>query len=174
MRSASLLGALLAFLVGRFNHRHTTIDVLWNAGFLVIYLACFRIARAGYGHLHVGITAPSYAERYDGLALVALWRLRLAFYLARRQRGAKDESTDSVREAALAVDDTGQDARLAVDRARDEGPALRGGVEGQNLGHANGLLAGTDGRPDEGPLAFAPVVLNRRQVELTVEGLTER
>jgi hypothetical protein len=76
LRSASLLGALLAFLVGRFNHRRTTIDVLWGAGFLVIYLECFRIARAGNGHLHAGITAPSYAERYDGLALVALRGLR--------------------------------------------------------------------------------------------------
>jgi hypothetical protein len=51
---------------------------------------------------------------------------------------------------------------------------LRRGVVGQHFGHANGLLASTDGRPDESPLAFAPVVLNRRQVELTVEGLTER
>src|SRR5665213_3387624 len=71
LRSASLLGALLAFLVGRFNHRHTTIDVLWGAGFLVIYLECTRIARAGYGHLHAVITAPS--ARSGGCASRSIW-----------------------------------------------------------------------------------------------------
>lgn len=88
----SLLWALLAFLVGRFNHRHATIDVFWGAGFLVIYLECFRIAHAGNAHVHAGITAPSYATRYVVLAFVALWGLRLSFYLARRQRGAREDS----------------------------------------------------------------------------------
>jgi steroid 5-alpha reductase family enzyme len=87
----ALLWTLLAFLVGRFNHRHATIDVFWGAGFLVIYLECLRIAHAGYAPVPAGTTAPSYANRYVVLAFVAFWALRLTFYLARRQRGARED-----------------------------------------------------------------------------------
>jgi steroid 5-alpha reductase family enzyme len=85
------LWALLAFVVGRIVHRHATIDVFWGAGFLVIYLASLLVAHAGYPMSHIGIPGPSYANRYVVLIFVALWGLRLAFYLARRQRGAKED-----------------------------------------------------------------------------------
>jgi len=52
------------------------------------------------------------------------------------------ESADSVREAAPVVDDAGQNARLAVERARDESPALAGGVESQHFSHADGVRTG--------------------------------
>ena len=81
----ALLWTLLAFLVGRLTQRHATIDVFWGAGFVVIYLECFRIA-------HAGVAATSYANRYVVLAFVALWGLRLTFYLARRQRGAGEDA----------------------------------------------------------------------------------
>jgi steroid 5-alpha reductase family enzyme len=37
------------------------------------------------------MSVPSYANRYVVLAFVALWGLRLTIYLARRQRGAKED-----------------------------------------------------------------------------------
>jgi steroid 5-alpha reductase family enzyme len=84
------LWALVAFVVGRFNHRHATIDVFWGAGFLVVYLECVRIAHAGSEGAHAS-AAPSYANRYIVLAFVAIWGLRLALYLARRQRGSSED-----------------------------------------------------------------------------------
>jgi steroid 5-alpha reductase family enzyme len=81
------LWAFLAFLIGRVNHRHATIDVFWGAGFLVVYLECLRLAHAGYSR-----AAPSFTNRYVVLAFVAVWGLRLAIYLARRQRGAKEDA----------------------------------------------------------------------------------
>jgi steroid 5-alpha reductase family enzyme len=82
---------LLAFIVGRLRQRHATIDVFWGAGFLVIYMECFRIAHAGYAHAGVHSSAPSLVNRAIVLAFVALWGLRLSIYLARRQRGAKED-----------------------------------------------------------------------------------
>lgn len=81
------LWALLAFVVGRIVHRHATIDVFWGAGFVVVYLESLVVAHA----THSG-AAVSYANRYVVLAFVALWGLRLAIYLARRQRGAKEDT----------------------------------------------------------------------------------
>lgn len=85
------LWTFLAFLVGRALNRHATIDVFWGAGFLVIYMECFRIAHAGSSHLAAGASA-SFTNRYIVLVFVALWGLRLSFYLARRQRGAKEDA----------------------------------------------------------------------------------
>jgi steroid 5-alpha reductase family enzyme len=85
------LWALFAFVVGRVVHRHATIDVFWGAGFLVIYLECLALAHAGYSH-RAGTTLPSFTNRYVALAFVAIWGLRLSLYLARRQRGAKEDS----------------------------------------------------------------------------------
>ena len=79
------LWTFLAFLVGRVVHRHATVDVFWGAGFVVIYLESLLFAHAGYVH------APSFGARVVVLVFVALWGLRLAFYLARRQRGAKED-----------------------------------------------------------------------------------
>lgn len=81
------LWTLLAFLVGRVVHRHATIDVFWGAGFVVVYLESLLVARA----THSGASV-SYANRFVVLAFVALWGLRLAIYLARRQRGAKEDT----------------------------------------------------------------------------------
>src|ERR1700683_1934163 len=86
------LWALLAFAVGRVVHRHATIDVFWGAGFVVVYLECLLIAHAGSPMSHIGVPGPSFANRYVVLVFVALWGLRLAFYLARRQRGAKEDT----------------------------------------------------------------------------------
>jgi len=66
------LWTFLAFLVGRALHRHATIDVFWGAGFLVIYMECFRIAHAGSSHLAAGASA-SFTNRYIVLVFVALW-----------------------------------------------------------------------------------------------------
>jgi steroid 5-alpha reductase family enzyme len=85
------LWSFIAFLIGRVNHRHATIDVFWGPGFLVIYLECLRIAHAGYSHPRAS-SAPSFTNRYLVLAFVAVWGLRLAIYLARRQRGAKEDT----------------------------------------------------------------------------------
>lgn len=84
------LWALLAFGVARVNHRHATIDVFWGAGFLVIYLESLGLAH--HGPSRSGAVAPSFANRYLVLALVAIWGLRLAIYLARRQRGAREDT----------------------------------------------------------------------------------
>ncbi|MGD0691338.1 MAG: DUF1295 domain-containing protein [Acidimicrobiales bacterium] len=81
------LWTLLAFFVGRVVHRHAPIDVFWGAGFVVVYLESLLVARA----THSG-AAVSYANRYVVLAFVALWGLRLAIYLARRQRGAQEDT----------------------------------------------------------------------------------
>ncbi len=80
------LWALLAFAVGRLVHRHATIDVFWGAGFVVVYLESLLVAHAASS------AAVSYANRFVVLAFVALWGLRLAFYLALRQRGAKEDT----------------------------------------------------------------------------------
>jgi steroid 5-alpha reductase family enzyme len=79
------LWTFLAFLVGRVVHRHATVDVFWGAGFVVVYLESLLVAHLGYVH------TPSFANRFIVLAFVAVWGLRLAFYLARRQRGAKED-----------------------------------------------------------------------------------
>ena len=79
------LWTFLAFLVGRVVHRHATVDVFWGAGFVVVYLESLLIARAGDAH------APSFGARDVVLVFVAAWGLRLAFYLARRQRGTKED-----------------------------------------------------------------------------------
>jgi steroid 5-alpha reductase family enzyme len=78
------LWTLLAFLVGRVVHRHATVDVFWGAGFVVLYLESLLLA-------HVGQAGASFGVRYVALALIAAWGLRLTFYLARRQRGAKED-----------------------------------------------------------------------------------
>jgi steroid 5-alpha reductase family enzyme len=84
------LWTLLAFVVGRFNHRHATIDVFWGVGFLVIYLESFRIAHAGYSQ--TAMAAPSLVNRAVVLVVVMMWGLRLAVHLARRHRGANEDS----------------------------------------------------------------------------------
>ncbi len=84
------LWVLLAFVIGRVNHRHATIDVFWGAGFLVVYLECLRIAHARYLQVRAG-PATSFTHRYIVLALVTVWGLRLAIHLARRQRGAPED-----------------------------------------------------------------------------------
>lgn len=83
--AAAWLWTFLAFLVGRLVHRHATIDVFWGAGFVVLYLESLLVAHLGHGH------ASSFATRFVVVAFVAVWGLRLAFYLARRQRGAKED-----------------------------------------------------------------------------------
>jgi steroid 5-alpha reductase family enzyme len=86
------LWTLIAFVIGRLVHRHATIDVFWGAGFLVVYEECVRIAHAGYPVSHIGIAGPSLSNRYVVMIFVALWGLRLSWYLARRQRGAQEDS----------------------------------------------------------------------------------
>lgn len=86
------LWSLLAFLVGRVVRRHSTIDVFWGAGFVVVYLESLLFAHFGYPMSHVGIAGPSFANRFVVLVFVALWGLRLAFYLASRQRGAAEDT----------------------------------------------------------------------------------
>jgi steroid 5-alpha reductase family enzyme len=81
------LWALLAFFVGRVVHRHATIDVFWGAGFVVVYLESLLVS-----HSAPGASAHSFANRYVVLAFVTVWGLRLALYLARRQRGAKEDT----------------------------------------------------------------------------------
>jgi steroid 5-alpha reductase family enzyme len=81
---------LLAFVVGRLRRRHATIDVFWGAGFLVIYLTSLRLAQAGYAHAGHA-SAPALVNRVVVAAFVAAWGLRLAIYLARRQRGAGED-----------------------------------------------------------------------------------
>jgi steroid 5-alpha reductase family enzyme len=85
------LWALLAFVVGRVVHRHATIDVFWGAGFVVIYLESLAVVHEGYASSRIA-TGESLANRYAVLAFVALWGLRLALHLARRQRGAKEDT----------------------------------------------------------------------------------
>jgi steroid 5-alpha reductase family enzyme len=79
------LWMVLAFLVGRDVHRHATVDVFWGGGFFVIYIESLLLAHAGHGG------ATSFGARAIVLAFVAAWGLRLAFYLARRQRGASED-----------------------------------------------------------------------------------
>jgi steroid 5-alpha reductase family enzyme len=81
------LWALLAFFVGRLVHRHATIDVFWGAGFVVVYLESLLVA-----HATARSAASTYGNRYIVLAFVAVWGLRLAIYLARRQRGAEEDT----------------------------------------------------------------------------------
>jgi steroid 5-alpha reductase family enzyme len=87
------LWALLAFFVGRVVHRHATIDVFWGAGFVVVYLESLLVsvlaAHSAPKPFTVGL---SYANRLVVLAFVVVWGLRLAIYLARRQRGAKEDT----------------------------------------------------------------------------------
>ena len=85
------LWALLAFAVGRVVHRHATIDVFWGAGFLVIYLESLVVVHEGYASSRIG-TGESFSNRLVVLIFVALWGLRLAIHLARRQRGAKEDT----------------------------------------------------------------------------------
>ena len=68
---------LVGFVAGRVRQRHATIDVFWGAGFLVIYLECFRIAHAGYAHVGAHSSAPSLVNRLIVLGFVAAWGLRL-------------------------------------------------------------------------------------------------
>jgi steroid 5-alpha reductase family enzyme len=86
------LWVFLAFLVGRIVHRHSTIDVFWGAGFLVVYAESLLVARHASTVRHASGITVSFTERYVLLAFVALWGLRLATYLAFRQRGAKEDS----------------------------------------------------------------------------------
>jgi steroid 5-alpha reductase family enzyme len=79
------LWTFVAFLIGRVVHRHATVDVFWGAGFVVVYVESLLFAHAGYPH------ATSFGARVVVLVFVALWGLRLAFYLARRQRGANED-----------------------------------------------------------------------------------
>lgn len=84
--------ALLAFLVGRIVHRHATIDVFWGAGFVVVYLESLVVAHHN-PMVTVTSVAPSHVDaRYIVLAFVGLWGLRLAAHLARRQRGAPEDT----------------------------------------------------------------------------------
>jgi steroid 5-alpha reductase family enzyme len=85
------LWVLLAFVVGRVVHRHATIDVFWGAGFVVIYLESLAVVHEGYASSRIR-SGESLSNRYIVLVLVALWGLRLAFHLARRQRGAKEDT----------------------------------------------------------------------------------
>jgi len=80
---------VLAFLVGRALNRHATIDVFWGAGSRHLY-GVFRIAHAGSSHLAAG--RQRLYQPLHRLVFVALWGLRLSFYLARRQRGAKEDA----------------------------------------------------------------------------------
>jgi steroid 5-alpha reductase family enzyme len=85
------LWALLAFLVGRVVHRHATIDVFWGAGFLVVMLESLYVAHLAPAPSSAGVVATSYTERIVVVAFVASWGLRLALYLARRQRGSGED-----------------------------------------------------------------------------------
>ena len=85
------LWTLLAFGVGRLRGLHATIDVFWGAGFMVVYVESFRIAQAGYA-IRGASHAPGLFNRLVVLGFVALWGLRLAIHLARRQRGAAEDA----------------------------------------------------------------------------------
>jgi steroid 5-alpha reductase family enzyme len=89
--ATSWVWALLAFAVGRIVHRHATIDVFWGAGFVVVYVESLLVAHLGGGTPSNAGTSP-FDARYFVLAFVALWGLRLAIHLARRQRGASEDT----------------------------------------------------------------------------------
>jgi steroid 5-alpha reductase family enzyme len=85
------LWALLAFFVGRIVHRHATIDVFWGAGLVVVYLESLVVAHFAHATTPSG-SAASYSNRYVVLVFITVWGLRLAIYLARRQRGAREDT----------------------------------------------------------------------------------
>ncbi len=84
--------ALLAFFVGRLVDRHATIDVFWGAGFVVVYLESLAVAHHGDVATVTNVAPTNFDARYFVLGFVALWGLRLSVHLARRQRGAKEDS----------------------------------------------------------------------------------
>jgi steroid 5-alpha reductase family enzyme len=91
--AAAWCWTLLAFVVGRVVHRHATIDIFWGAGFVVVYLESLLVSVLAAHSAPKPVSASlSYANRLVVLAFVALWGLRLAIYLARRQRGAKEDA----------------------------------------------------------------------------------
>ncbi len=103
----ALVWVLLAFLAGRRLKRHSVIDVFWGPGFLVIYLesliASHQWSLSDEHDALVGAGVHGYtswwshfsgsvAARYELLAVVAVWSLRLGGYLAWRQRGHGEDS----------------------------------------------------------------------------------
>jgi steroid 5-alpha reductase family enzyme len=73
--------ALVAFATSFLVRRHAIIDVFWGSGFLVVYLASL------YAH-GSALTSTQIAL----LVVVAIWSLRLTFYLAWRQRGSAEDT----------------------------------------------------------------------------------
>jgi steroid 5-alpha reductase family enzyme len=82
---------LVAFAVGRALRRHATVDVFWGPGFLVIYLESLFASHAFSASAPHPWWPGSATLRVAVLVAVALWGLRLAFHLARRQRGAPED-----------------------------------------------------------------------------------
>ena len=74
---------LIAFAVGRLVKRHATIDVFWGSGFVVVFGESLIHAHCVGHHLS--------SLQWASFAMVALWGLRLAGYLALRQRGSAED-----------------------------------------------------------------------------------
>ncbi|MDD7964143.1 DUF1295 domain-containing protein [Actinomycetospora lemnae] len=83
----------LTLVVARASGRHSVVDVTWGLGFVAVGAVSFVLS----GALGVG----NGVVRAVVLALVAVWGLRLAVYIARRNRGKGEDP----RYAAMLGDD---------------------------------------------------------------------
>ena len=78
---AAFAWALIAFALSFRVHRHAIIDVFWGSGFLVVYLESLWRHSGSLSNTQLWL-----------LMAVALWSLRLTFFLAWRQRGSEEDS----------------------------------------------------------------------------------
>lgn len=78
---AAFAWALVAFALSFRVKRHAIIDVFWGSGFLVVYLESLWRNAGTLSTTHLWL-----------LVAVALWSLRLTFYLAWRQRGSEEDT----------------------------------------------------------------------------------
>ena len=86
---------LIAFGVSRVVKRYAVIDVFWGAGFFVIFAVSLWVSylfSCSSSHPWWNVGPGVATARWSLLAVVALWSLRLSFYLAVRQRGTSEDS----------------------------------------------------------------------------------
>ena len=76
-----LILMLLAFVIGLLRGRHDGIDVVWGLGFVVVAVTGLVLSA---GHGDPGM-------RWLLTALTAIWGLRLAVHIGRRQHGAEED-----------------------------------------------------------------------------------
>ncbi|MBU6234185.1 MAG: DUF1295 domain-containing protein [Acidobacteria bacterium] len=94
---AAFAWALIAFAISFRVKRHAIIDVFWGSGFLVVYLESLWRKADSLSATQLWL-----------LIAVALWSLRLTFYLAWRQRGSEEDS----RYVAILKNTTGRSEAL--------------------------------------------------------------